>query len=150
MFHAIVDNETSTAVGLASFLNIVPSAGSIEVGHINFSPLLQGTRAGTESMFLMMSRAFDELGYRRYEWKCDSLNRRSRRAAERLGFQFEGEFRQATIYKGRNRDTAWYSITDQEWGSLRQAYRIWLSDSNFDSRGEQKESLSSLVFQARS
>ena len=145
MYFAVVANKTNSAVGLASYLNIVPDAGTIEVGHINFSPRLQKSRAATESMYLMMHRAIEELGYRRYEWKCDALNQRSRRAAERLGFRFEGVFRQATLYKGRNRDTAWYSITDKEWNSLKQAYQSWLSDDNFDSGGQQKRSLAKFM-----
>ena len=115
LFHAIVDGVSNQAVGVAAYLRIDPANGAIEVGHINYSSRLQQTRAATEAMFLMMRRAFDELGYRRYEWKCDSLNEPSRRAAARLGFQFEGIFRQAVVYKGRNRDTAWFSILDSEW-----------------------------------
>ncbi len=148
-YHVIIDNRTNMAVGLASYLNIVPATGSIEVGHINYSPLLQKTPAATESMYLMMRRAFVELGYRRYEWKCDSLNARSCAAALRLGFQFEGIFRQATVYKGRNRDTAWYSIIDKEWESLQLAYQAWLDDSNFDSDGKQINSLSEFINKRR-
>jgi RimJ/RimL family protein N-acetyltransferase len=114
-FQAVIDIGTEEAVGLASYLRINPAGGVIEVGHIHFSPLLQRTSLATEAMFLMMSRVFDELGYRRYEWKCDALNEPSRKAALRLGFSFEGIFRQATMYKGRNRDTAWYAITDKDW-----------------------------------
>ena len=119
-------------MGVASYLRIDEEIGSIEVGHILYSPLLQRRRAGTEAMYLMMRRAFDELGYRRYEWKCDALNEASRRAAARLGFVYEGTFRQATIYKGRNRDTAWYSILDSEWPRLRTAFEAWLQPANFD------------------
>ena len=119
---------------MAAYLRIDPANGVIEVGHINYSSRLQQTRAATEAMFLMMRRAFDELGYRRYEWKCDSLNEPSRRAAARLGFQFEGIFRQAVVYKGRNRDTAWFSILDGEWPALRGAYEQWLAPANFDER----------------
>lgn len=144
MFHAVIHPEHG-AVGVASYLRMQPGIGTIEVGHINFSPRLQNTRAGTEAMFLMMRRVFDELGYRRYEWKCDALNENSRKAAERLGFTYEGTFRQATIYKNRNRDTAWYSIIDAEWAPLRQAYEIWLAEENFDSQGRQIQSLSSLT-----
>ena len=115
--------------------------GVIEVGHIHFSPQLQRTRLATEAMFLMMSRVFDELGYRRYEWKCDACNQASRDAALRLGFTFEGIFRQATIYKNRNRDTAWYSIIDTEWPQLRAGYQQWLDPNNFDSAGRQRRSL---------
>lgn len=141
LFHAIVDRETGKAVGVASYLRIEPKIGVIETGHIHFSPLLQRRPAATEAMALMMRRVFAELGYRRYEWKCDVLNAPSRRAAERLGFRFEGIFRQATIYKGRNRDTAWYAILDREWPSLDQAFSRWLDPSNFDHAGRQKSSL---------
>ena len=145
LFHAIVDGETGRAVGVASYLRIDRAHGVIEVGHINYSPRLQRTRAATEAMFLMMRRAFDELGYRRYEWKCDSLNAPSRRAAERLGFQFEGIFRQAIVYKGRNRDTAWYSIIDREWPALRAACERWLSPDNFDAAGTQRRQLAHFI-----
>ena len=140
-FHTIVDAATERPVGLASYLRIEPGTGVIEVGHIHYSPVLQRTAGATEAMVLMMKRVFDELGYRRYEWKCDALNAKSRRAAERLGFQFEGIFRQATIYKGRNRDTAWYSIIDEEWPQLRGAFEQWLDPENFDSHGQQKRTL---------
>jgi len=145
LFHAIVDLATGRATGVASYLRIDPPVGVIEVGHINYSPLLQKTRAATEAMFLMMTRVFDELGYRRYEWKCDALNAPSRAAAERLGFAFEGVFRQATIYKGRNRDTAWYSITDRDWPTVKRAYERWLDSANFDAEGRQRQSLSALM-----
>jgi RimJ/RimL family protein N-acetyltransferase len=142
LFHAIIDLKTSRAAGVASYLNMKPDVGVVEVGHINYSPRLQRTPAATEAMFLMMRRAFDELGYRRYEWKCDALNAASRRAAERLGFGFEGVFRQATICKGRNRDTAWYSIIDTQWPALKKAFERWLEPSNFDSQGRQRLRLS--------
>jgi RimJ/RimL family protein N-acetyltransferase len=140
MFHAVLDSN-DTPVGMASFLRIDPAAGAIEVGHIHFSPLLQRSPQSTETMFLMMRRVFDELGYRRYEWKCDALNAPSCRAAERLGFTFEGIFRQATHYKGRNRDTAWYSILDSEWPRIRSAFEDWLSPDNFDQTGQQRQPL---------
>ncbi len=149
LFHAIVDGESNQAVGVAAYLRIDPANGTIEVGHINYAPRLQQTRAATEAMYLMMRRAFDELGYRRYEWKCDSLNEPSRRAAARLGFQFEGIFRQAMIYKGRNRDTAWFSILDREWPALRGAYLQWLAPDNFDDQGRQRRSLAVLITAAR-
>jgi RimJ/RimL family protein N-acetyltransferase len=145
MFHAIVDGATGRALGVAAFMRIDRHHGVIEVGHINFAPALQRTRLATEAIFLMMSRVFDELGYRRFEWKCDSLNAPSRAAAQRFGFTFEGIFRQAVVYKGRNRDTAWYSITDREWPALRAAYRRWLEPSNFDAAGRQRERLSALT-----
>ena len=140
-FHVILDNKSGKAVGMASYLRITPAVGVIEVGHIHFSPLLQRTALATETMFLMMQRVFDELGYRRYEWKCDSLNAPSMRAAKRLGFSYEGIFRQATIYKNRNRDTAWLAITDQDWQTLKPAYQAWLAPGNFDTNGNQKRSL---------
>jgi len=149
LFHTIFDLETAKPVGMASYLRIEPTVGVIETGHIHYSPLLQRKPAATETMFLMMRRVFSELGYRRYEWKCDALNAPSRRAAERLGFRFEGIFRQATIYKGRNRDTAWFSILDREWPALEAAYVAWLKPSNFKADGEQKESLGSLVETSR-
>ena len=136
LFHAIVDRASGRAVGVASFLRIDPAAGSIEVGHLRFSPLLQRSVASTEAMYLMMKRAF-ELGYRRYEWKCDALNAASRAAALRLGFDFEGIFRQATIYKGRNRDTAWYALIDQDWPARRAAFEAWLAPTNFAPDGSQ-------------
>jgi len=145
LFHAIIDKTTGRAIGVASYLRIEPTTGVIEVGHIHYSPALQQQAAATEAMVLMMRRVFSELGYRRYEWKCDALNAPSRRAAERLGFRFEGIFRQATIYKGRNRDTAWYSITDREWPLLDQAFSQWLAPSNFDHEGRQRISLSTLT-----
>lgn len=144
LFHAIIDTDTEKAVGVASFLRISPNIGSIEVGHINYSPLLQRTPAATEAMYLMMKRVF-EAGYRRYEWKCDALNARSRVAAQRLGFSYEGVFRQATIYKSRNRDTAWYAIIDKEWPELEQAFIRWLDPSNFDDEGRQRLGLSDLT-----
>ena len=138
---AIVAADTGKAVGTAALMRIDPTHGAIEVGSIAFSPQLKQTRAATESMYLMMRRSFDELGYRRYEWKCDSLNAPSRTAAERYGFTFEGIFRKAIVYKGRSRDTAWYSITEQEWPRVRSALETWLSPANFDDRGQQKQRL---------
>jgi len=149
LFHAIVDAKTEKAVGVASYLRIEPPVGVIETGHINYAPRLQKTAAATEAMFLMMRRVFDELGYRRYEWKCDALNAGSRAAAVRLGFTFEGVFRQATLYKGRNRDTAWYAITDGDWPAIKAAFERWLDDANFDADGRQRESLSVLTMAAR-
>ncbi len=140
LFHAIVERRTGRAVGVASYLRINPAEGSIEVGHLRFSRLLQRTPAATEAMYLMMRRAF-ELGYRRYEWKCDALNAPSRAAAERLGFTFEGVFRQATVYKGRNRDTAWFAVVDAEWPALRAGFERWLDPANFDPAGTQRSRL---------
>ena len=141
LFHAIVDPGTGHALGVAAFMRIDRTHGVIEIGHINLSPRLQGTRAATEAMFLFMRRAFDELGYRRYEWKCDSLTAPSRAAALRLGFTFEGIFRQAVVYKGRSRDTAWYSIIDREWPALKQSFERWLDPANFDEHGRQRRRL---------
>jgi RimJ/RimL family protein N-acetyltransferase len=132
------------AVGVASYLRIAPASGSIEVGHINFSPRLQQTPAATEAMYLLMKHAF-ELGYRRYEWKCDALNAPSRAAALRLGLSFEGVFRQATVVKGRNRDTAWYAAIDREWPGLDAAFARWLDPANFDAAGKQRVALSALT-----
>ena len=144
LFYVIRQKEGGHCGGVASYLRIAPEAGSIEVGHINLSPELNRSRASTEAMFLMMEWAFGA-GYRRYEWKCNALNLASRRAAQRLGFSFEGVFRQAAIVKGRNRDTAWFSIIDSEWPALREAYAAWLSPRNFDAQGQQRESLSDLT-----
>jgi len=141
LFYTVVDNRSDKAVGLASYLRIEPATGVIEVGHIHFSPLMQGTALATEAMYLMMKRAFDELGYRRYEWKCDVLNAPSKKAAQRLGFIYEGLFRQATMYKQRNRDTAWFSILDQEWPALKSAFDSWLAPENFDDHGKQLQKL---------
>ena len=141
LFHAIVDRGTGRAVGVASYLRIDPAPGVIEVGHINYAPPLQRSAGATEAMFLMMRRVFDELGYRRYEWKCDALNAPSRAAALRLGFQFEGIFRQATVYKSRNRDTAWYAIIDRDWPALKARYERWLDPANFDASGRQRTKL---------
>src|SRR5262245_14354538 len=143
LFYAIIDKALGKAVGVASYLRIDPRHGSIEVGHLMFSPLLQGKPAATEAMFLMMQRAF-ELGYRRYEWKCNALNEPSRRAAQRLGLSYEGLFRQAAVVKGCNRDTAWYAAIDSEWPALHTAFTAWLAPANFDENGRQRVSLSSL------
>lgn len=145
IFFAIVDQATGQPVGYCSYLRIDPKAGSIEVGHINYSPLLQRRPGATEAMFLLMRHVFDDLGYRRYEWKCNSLNAPSRAAALRLGFTCEGTFRQAQVVKGQNRDTCWYSMLDREWPALKQAYARWLAPANFDTAGNQRESLSSLT-----
>ncbi len=143
LFYSIVSAQSGKPVGVASYLRIEPALGVVEVGHLCFSPRLQKTREATESMFLMMKYAFEALGYRRYEWKCDALNEGSRAAALRLGFQFEGVFRQASIYKGRSRDTAWFSVIDSEWPTLNAAFSAWLEPSNFDEVGQQKRALDS-------
>lgn len=147
-FFTIVDRTTAAPVGVASYMRIEPAAGSIEVGHINFSPLAQRTSLASEAMWLMMQHAF-ALGYRRYEWKCDALNAPSRLAAERLGFTFEGVFRQATVYKGRSRDTAWYSILDGEFPAIERGFLAWLAPDNRDAEGRQVRRLADLVTEAR-
>ena len=143
-FLAIKDRETDTWVGFCSLLRVDPAAGSIEVGHITMSPRLQRTRAATDAMYLLMKWAFTS-GYRRYEWKCNALNAPSRRAAQRLGFSYEGIFRQAGVVKGRNRDTAWLAAIDSEWPALRAAFETWLDPANFDASGQQIERLSALT-----
>ena len=147
-FFSVIDHATGAAVGVASYLRIEPGVGVIEVGHIHFSPLMQGKPISTEAMYLMMRQVFDELGYRRYEWKCDALNQPSRDAALRLGFMFEGIFRQATMYKQRNRDTAWYSILDREWPTAKAAFDGWLDAGNFAVDGKQKTCLSEAMREA--
>jgi len=141
LFYATINLETGHAEGFASYLRIDPAIGSIEVGFIAMSPRLQKTRAATEAMYLMMAHAMDDLGYRRYEWKCDTLNAPSKAAARRFGFTHEGVFRQATIYKGRNRDTAWFSILDTEWPRIKAGFAAWLDAGNFDNDGVQKARL---------
>ena len=150
LFHAIIDKVGGRPLGVASYLRIEPKVGVIEVGHIHYAPALQRSLVATEAMFLMMRRVFDELGYRRYEWKCDALNEASRRAALRLGFQFEGIFRQATLYKGRNRDTAWFAVVDQDWPALRAGYQAWLDPGNFDASGRQRRALADCLTATRS
>jgi RimJ/RimL family protein N-acetyltransferase len=145
LFYAIIDKNQNLAVGMASYLRIQQKIGSIEVGHIHYSPPMQQKPIGTEAMYLIMKRVFDELGYRRYEWKCDSLNERSCKAAKRYGFTFEGIFRQHNIVKGHNRDTAWFSIIDKDWGRIKKNYETWLDKTNFDREGRQKTSLTSLM-----
>jgi RimJ/RimL family protein N-acetyltransferase len=147
LFFTIFDAGVGRPVGLASYLRITPASGCIEVGHLAYSPLLQRTPAATEAMYLMMERGF-ALGYRRYEWKCDALNAPSRSAALRLGFTFEGVFRQATVVRGRNRDTAWFSIIDKEWPRIRDAFRAWLSPDNFDPAGRQRRRLAEFMKRA--
>ena len=143
-FFAIVENATGLPVGQAAYLRIEPVHRVIEVGNIVFTPALQRSCGATEAMYLMARHVFDDLGYRRYEWKCNALNQPSRRAALRLGFSFEGIFRQHTIVKGRNRDTAWFSMLDREWPQCRANFEQWLAPSNFDPAGRQRLSLSRL------
>ncbi|MFV2053465.1 GNAT family N-acetyltransferase [Aliiroseovarius sp. YM-037] len=144
IFYAIRDEETGHFGGVASFLRIKPEAGSIEVGHINLSAEIQRTRAATEALYLMMKWVF-QAGYRRFEWKCNALNLGSRRAAERLGFSYEGVFRQHLVVKGRNRDTAWFAMIDSEWPALQSAFETWLRPENFDAEGRQITRLSDLT-----
>lgn len=137
LFHTILDGE-GTPAGLAAYLRLQPDSGVIEIGHICYAPRLQRSIAATEAQFLFMRRAFDELGYRRYEWKCDALNAPSVRAGQRLGFLYEGTFRQALVTRGRNRDTAWFSVLDREWPSIRAGFEAWLAPENFDATGQQR------------
>ena len=131
-FYAIYSKRLKSFCGVASYLRIKPAIGTIEVGWITYAPNLQRTVEATEAMYLMMKNVFENLGYRRYEWKCDNLNQKSKKSAQRLGFKFEGVFRQATIYKKRNRDSAWFSIIDKEWKQCKKKFKIYLKRSNFD------------------
>jgi len=144
LFYAIVERRSGRALGMASFLRVEPGHGVIEVGHIWYSPALQRTRLATEAMYVMARHVFDDLGYRRYEWKCNALNEPSRRAAVRLGFTFEGVFRQHMVIKGENRDTAWYSMLDSEWPAAKAAFEAWLRPENFNGEGRQLRSLAAL------
>jgi len=141
VLYAILDVKTKSPIGICSYLRINPEHGVIEVGHLHYSQSLKRTPAATEAMYLMMCHAFDDMGYRRYEWKCNSCNAPSRRAAERLGFTFEGIFRQHYVLKNRNRDTAWFSILDSEWPAVKEKFIKWLSPSNFDHNGCQLSKL---------
>ena len=143
-FLAIIDKQTQKAVGTLALMRIDPKNRVIEVGWVNYSPALQRTCMATEAQFLLAKYVFEVLQYRRYEWKCDSLNAPSRRAAERLGFVYEGTFRQAVVYKGRSRDTAWFAMIDKEWEANKRALEQWLSPENFDSQGKQRKSLSAI------
>ncbi|MDP9370215.1 MAG: GNAT family N-acetyltransferase [Chloroflexota bacterium] len=149
IFFAVRDAQSGQARGMAAYLNVHPKAGTIEIGHIWFSPALQRTPAATEALYLLLRHALDDLGYRRMEWKCNALNQASRRAAVRLGFSFEGIFYQHMIVKGRNRDTAWFAILDTEWPRLRANIEAWLSPDNFDEAGHQRTSLSRLNLEGR-
>ncbi|HEY7750333.1 MAG TPA: GNAT family protein [Aestuariivirgaceae bacterium] len=141
LFYAYVPRQSGRAGGMGSFMRFDPPNGVIEIGNIWFSPGLQDTRESTEAIYLMMRHAFDDLGIRRLEWKCDALNRASRCSAQRFGFVFEGIFRQHYIVKGRNRDTAWYSLIDKEWPSIKEGFESWLEAANFDAAGRQKAKL---------
>jgi RimJ/RimL family protein N-acetyltransferase len=142
--YAVIDLRSGRAVGTLAHMRIDPANGVLEVGHVMFSPLLKRTPISTEAQFLLMQHAFDTLGYRRYEWKCDALNAPSIQAATRLGFTAESIFRQALVTKGRNRDTAWFSILDSEWPALRSAFQRWLAPDNFDAAGQQRTTLAQL------
>lgn len=142
--YAVIDKASGKAVGIVTLMEVRPGARVIEIGNIVYSPALQRTRNATEIQYLMARYVFDDLGYRRYEWKCNALNAPSRRAARRFGFTYEGTFRQHMIIKGRNRDTAWFAMLDNEWPSRRAAFERWLSPDNFDEKGQQHESLSAL------
>lgn len=141
VFLAIVPGATGLAAGYASYMRMEPAHGVVEVGNILLAPALQRTTAATEAMYLMARHAFDDLGYRRYEWKCNAENAPSRRAALRLGFTFEGIFRQHMVVKGRSRDTAWFSLLDREWPARKRIFEAWLAEENFDAEGRQRRSL---------
>ena len=141
-FYAIVNRATGESLGMGAFMRADPANGVIEIGNIWMAPALQQTREATEAIFLMIRHAFDDLGVRRLEWKCDALNAPSRKAALRFGFQFEGIFRQHMIIKGRNRDTAWFAIIDKDWPKVRAGFEDWLNAGNFDEEGRQKTRLS--------
>ena len=141
LYYAVIDKASGKAVGRQTLLRIDPANGVIEIGHVYWGPHMARTRGATEAQFLFARHVFDDLGYRRYEWKCNTRNEPSKRAAERFGFQFEGVFRQHMIVKGENRDTAWYSILDKEWPALRKAYEAWLDPANFAGDGAQKQRL---------
>ena len=144
LFYALAPLPGEQPVGVASYLRITPEHGAIEIGHIWFGAGLKRTPAATEAIYLLARHVFDDLGYRRLEWKCNARNDRSRRAAERLGFTFEGVSRQHMVVKGRNRDTAWYSIVDGEWPRVRAAFEAWLAAENFDEAGRQRRGLSEI------
>ncbi len=141
LFYTIVDRASGRPVGMASYLNIHPNNGSIEIGHIWFGAAVQRSRVTTEALWLMMRHAMDDLKYRRLEWKCNALNAPSRVAARRLGFRYEGIFYKHLVVKGLNRDTAWYSILDDEWPPIRAAFEAWCDPANFDTAGKQKKRL---------
>jgi RimJ/RimL family protein N-acetyltransferase len=143
-FYAVVEQSSSRTLGLLAYLRIAPKDGCIELGHVAFGRAMQRTPGATEAVFLLARHAFDELGYRRFEWKCNARNARSRRAAERFGFSYEGLFRQHMVVKGENRDTAWYSIIDGEWPACRAAFQRWLAADNFDGGGQQIRRLEEL------
>jgi RimJ/RimL family protein N-acetyltransferase len=149
LFFTVLLLPDDRPVGIATYLRITPEHGVIEIGHIWFGASLRRSAAATEAIYLLAAHAFDQLGYRRLEWKCDALNQASRRAAERFGFRFEGVFRRHMVVKGRNRDTAWYAITDEEWPAVREAFEAWLRPENFDESGGQRRRLGELMAAAR-
>jgi RimJ/RimL family protein N-acetyltransferase len=149
LYFTLVRLPDERPLGLASYLNIAPAFGTIEIGHIWFGMPLQRTTAATEAIYLLVRHAFDDLDYRRVEWKCNALNAASRRAAERFGFAFEGVFRKHQVVKGRSRDTAWYAITDDDWPAIRAGFESWLAPENFDEKGRQNRSLGESIAQAR-
>lgn len=149
LFFSVVDQATERAEGMVSYLRITPAHGVIEIGSIWFGPALQRTRQATEAIYLLVRHVFEDLGYRRLEWKCDARNARSRRAAERFGFEYEGTFAQHMVIKGRNRDTAWFAILDHEWPAIGAAFRTWLEPANFDAAGQQHRSLTAIRAERR-
>jgi len=150
LFFAVIDKANGRAAGMASAMRYDPPNGVIEIGHIWFAPTLQRSRAASEAIFLLQAHAFEELGVRRLEWKCDAQNAASRRAADRFGFTFEGIFRQHMVIKGRNRDTAWYALLDGEWPAVKKIFTRWLAPANFAADGRQKVALSALIAEWRS
>ncbi|WP_282338827.1 GNAT family protein [Pseudomonas sp. PS02288] len=144
LFFAVIDRASGRAVGLLAYLRLAPKDGCIEIGHIAFGRVMQRTPGSTEAVYLLAQRVMDELGYRRLEWKCNALNARSMRAAQRLGFVHEGTFRQHMVVKRRNRDSAWFSLLDSEWPRCQAAFARWLGEDNFDGEGRQKQSLEAL------
>ena len=149
VFLAIIPKATGTCAGYASYMRMDPAHGVVEVGNILMTPRLQKTTAATEAMYLMARHVFDDLGYRRYEWKCNAENEPSRRAALRYGFSFEGIFRQHMVIKGRNRDTAWFSMLDSEWPGRKAAFEAWLDPTNFDEEGRQRRNLTEITAERR-
>jgi RimJ/RimL family protein N-acetyltransferase len=149
MFFAVIDKATGKVAGRQTFMRIDTANGVIEIGNIYWGPLVSRRPAATEALFLFARHAFDDLGYRRFEWKCNNRNAPSKKAALRFGFTFEGIFRNHLVVKGENRDTAWYSIIDEEWPVLRQAYEAWLDPSNFDAAGQQRRGLAELIGKGR-
>ncbi|MBD9413359.1 GNAT family N-acetyltransferase [Pseudomonas sp. PDM16] len=143
-FHAVVEQTSGRALGLIAYLRITPKDGCIEIGHVAFGGTMQRTPGTTEAVFLLARHAFDDLGYRRFEWKCNARNARSKRAAERFGFVYEGLFRQHMVVKGESRDTAWYAMIDSEWPACRTAFQRWLAVDNFDAEGQQRHRLEAL------